>query len=66
MPAKSKAQRRAIAIAKHHPKKLYKRNRGLLKMKQSDMEDFARTKEKGLPKKVRKKQRSKTKSKKKK
>jgi len=48
MPATSKAQRRAIAIAEHHPQKLYKRNSGLLKMKRGDMHDFAATKEKGL------------------
>ena len=55
MPAVSKSQRRAIAIAEHSPKKLYKRNRGLLKMKKSDMHKYASTKEKGLPKKARKK-----------
>lgn len=48
MPAKSKAQRRAIAIAEHHPEQLYARNRGLLKMSHSDMHDFAATPEKGL------------------
>ena len=48
MPSVSKAQRRAIAIAEHHPKKLYKRNRSLLKMSRADMHDFASTKEKGL------------------
>jgi hypothetical protein len=50
MPAKSKAQREAIAIALHNPGKLYSKNAGLLKMKQSDMHDFASTKETGLPK----------------
>jgi len=49
MPAVSEAQRRAIAIAEHEPGKLYKRNRGLLKMDKSDMHDFASTPEKGLP-----------------
>lgn len=49
MPARSKAQRRAIAIAEHHPSEVFARNRGLLKMKRSDMHDFAATKEKGLP-----------------
>lgn len=49
MPAESTAQRRAIAIAKHHPRKLYKRNKGLLKMRRSDMHDFAATSERGLP-----------------
>ena len=49
MPAPSKAMRQASAIAKHHPEKLYKRNRGLLKMSKEDLSDFAETKEKGLP-----------------
>lgn len=49
MPAESTAQRRAIAIAKHHPRKLFKRNKGLLRMKKSDMHDFASTREQGLP-----------------
>lgn len=51
MPAKSKNQRIAAAIAEHHPSKLYKRNRGLKKMSKSQLRDFAKTKEKGLPKK---------------
>jgi len=55
MPAKSIAQRRAIAIASHHPEKLYSRNRSLLKMKRKDMHDFASTREKGLPRHKRKK-----------
>ena len=55
MPAKSKKQRRAIAIAEHHPSKLYRRNRGLKKMSKEDMHDFASTKEKGLPLKKRRK-----------
>ncbi len=50
MPAKSKAQRRVMAIAEHHPEKLYKRNKGLKKMSQSQLHDFAATKEKKLPK----------------
>ena len=54
MPAKSKAQRRAMAIAKHHPEKLYKRNRDMLKMKDEDLSDFASTREKGLPRKKKK------------
>jgi hypothetical protein len=51
MPAKSKAQRRAMAIAKHHPEKLHKKNRGLKKMTKSQLHDFASTKEKNLPRK---------------
>ncbi len=53
-PAISKKQRRAMAIAEHAPGKLYKRNKGLKKMSQSDIHDFASTKEKGLPKTKRK------------
>jgi hypothetical protein len=48
MPATSKAQRRAMAIAEHQPDKLYKRNRSMRKMKKSSLHDFASTKEKGL------------------
>ena len=47
--AYSIVQRRAAAIAKHEPEKLYKRNRGLLSMTESQMSDFASTKERGLP-----------------
>jgi len=50
MPAKSKAMRQAAAIAKHHPEKLYKCNRGLLKMSADELDKYASTKEKGLPK----------------
>lgn len=52
MPAKSKAQREAMAIAAHHPEQLYDRNKGLLKMTTGQLHDFAATKEKGLPQKV--------------
>lgn len=51
MPAKSKVQRRAIAIAEHEPGKLYKRNKGLKKMSKSQLSEYASTGEKGLPKK---------------
>ena len=51
MPAKSKSMRRAMAIAEHEPEKLYKRNKGMKKMSKSALHDFASTKEKGLPKK---------------
>ena len=54
MPAKSKAQRRAMAIAEHHPEKLLKKNKGLADMSKSDLKDFASTKEKKLPKKKKK------------
>lgn len=56
MPPKSKAQRRAMAIAEHEPGKLYKRNKGLKKMSKEELSDFASGSEKGLPaKKGRKK-----------
>ena len=50
MPAVSEKQRRAAAIAEHHPEQLHSRNRALLKMSKSQLHDFASTKEKGLPK----------------
>lgn len=52
MPAESEAQQQATAIALHHPSKLKGKNRSLLKMKKKDLRDFAKTKHKGLPKKV--------------
>ena len=58
MPAKSVAQQQAMAIAEHEPSKLKGKNRGLLKMKKSDLHDFASTKHAGLPEKVGPKKRS--------
>lgn len=49
MPAVSQAQRTAMAIAEHHPDQLYERNKGMLKMNQGQLHDFAATREKGLP-----------------
>lgn len=49
MPAVSKKQRTAMAIAEHHPEKLYSKNKGLLGMSKSQLHDYASTKEKGLP-----------------
>jgi len=57
VPAKSDAQRRLMAIAEHHPGQLYARNRGVLKMKVSQLHDFAAVKEKGLPTHAKKKKR---------
>ena len=48
MPATSQAQQTAMAIAEHAPGKLYKRNRGLLKMSGKQLHDFASTPRKGL------------------
>jgi len=53
MPAVSRKQRRAIAIAAHEPEKLYKRNRGLKDMTREQMHEFAKTSEKRLPAKKR-------------
>jgi hypothetical protein len=50
MPSVSKDQRKAMAIAEHHPDQLYARNKGLLKMSHSQLHDFAATKETKLPK----------------
>jgi hypothetical protein len=54
MPAPSKAMQQAVAIAKHNPKKLYKRNKSLLKMTGQQLHDFASTPTAGLPKHVKK------------
>jgi hypothetical protein len=55
MPATSKAQQQAMAIAEHNPSQLYARNKGLLKMSHSQLHDFAATSRKGLPKRKSKK-----------
>lgn len=49
MPARSKAQQEAMAIAEHAPGKLYARNQGLLKMSHQQLHDFAATPRKSLP-----------------
>ena len=49
MPAKSKAQRIAMAIAEHHPEELYERNKGLAEMSHKQLHEFASTSEKHLP-----------------
>lgn len=54
MPAESKAQRTVMAIAEHDPQKLYKKNRGLLRMTHQQLHDFASTPEKGLPERKKK------------
>lgn len=54
MPAVSKKQRRLMAIAEHEPDKLYKKNKDVAKMSKKQLHEFASTKEKGLPKKVKK------------
>ena len=57
MPAKSKAQQVVMAIAEHNPSKLYKKNKGVAKMSQSQLHDFAATPTKELPQKVKQKKR---------
>jgi hypothetical protein len=52
MPSVSKAQQIAMAIAEHNPGKLYKKNKGLLKMSHTQLHEFASTPRKGLPKKA--------------
>ena len=49
MPATSKAQQIAMAIAEHNPSKLYKKNRGLLKMSHQQLHEFAATHRAKLP-----------------
>jgi hypothetical protein len=49
MPATSKAQQIAMAIAEHNPSKLYKKNRGLLKMSHQQLHEFAATPRAKLP-----------------
>lgn len=55
MPAVSKAQRVAMAIAEHHPEQLNPENKGLADMSKKDLHGFASTPEKGLPEHKRKK-----------
>lgn len=49
MPAVSKAQRIAMAIAEHHPEDLNEKNAGLKDMSHKQLHEFAATPEKGLP-----------------
>ena len=58
MPAKSEAQRKAMAIAEHAPEKLYARNKSLKQMSHEQLHEFASTKEKGLPEKKEHKKKS--------
>jgi hypothetical protein len=50
LPAVSQKQQEAMAIAKSEPGKLYKKNKGLLKMSGDQLSEFASTPRKGLPK----------------
>lgn len=44
MPALSRKQQQLMAIAEHSPGKLYKKNRGVLKMNKSQLHDYSSTK----------------------
>ena len=57
MPAVSRKQQIAMAIAEHSPEKLYARNQGLTKMSHQQLHDFAATPRKGLPESAPKKKR---------
>ena len=52
MPAKSKAQQRLMAIAKHSPEKVYAENKGVLGMSKKSLSEFASTPRKELPEKT--------------
>ena len=52
MPAKSIAQQRLMAIAKHSPSKVYSKNKSVLGMSKESLGDFASTSLKGLSQKV--------------
>lgn len=49
MPSVSKAERRLMAIAEHHPDEVSPKNRGVLKMTHQQLHEFASTPETGLP-----------------
>ena len=44
MPAVSSGQRALMALAEHHPEKVSKKNKGVLKMSKKQLHDFASTK----------------------
>ena len=52
MPAKSIAQQKLMAIAKHSPSKVFSKNKGVLGMSKESLGDFASTSLKGLSQKV--------------
>jgi hypothetical protein len=59
MPAETKKQRIAAAIAEHEPEKLYARNKGMKKMSYQQLHEFASTKDKDLLSKALKKRKGK-------
>jgi hypothetical protein len=52
VPAKSKAQQAAMAIALKRPEKLYHRNRSLRSMAKRQLREYAETPTKHLPKRA--------------
>jgi hypothetical protein len=52
MPSVSKAQQHLMAMALHNPEKISKDNSGVVNMKKSQLKDFASTKTKKLPVRV--------------
>ena len=52
MPAKSIAQQRLMAIAKHNPSAVFPENKSVLGMSKESLGDFASTKLKDLPQRV--------------
>ena len=58
MPANLISFRRLTGLALHHPEKVYKRNKSILKMSGTALHDYASTPETGLPYKKKKKRRS--------
>ena len=50
----SKVQKRAAAVAEHHPGKLFKRNRNLLSMDKKEMHEMASGSEKDMPMRAKK------------
>lgn len=48
MPAKSEKQRRMMAIAEHHPEKLYQKNKSVLKMSHKQLHEFSSKKDNGF------------------
>lgn len=42
MPAKTEKQRRLMMLALHNPSKLWKKNRGVLKMSREELHKFSR------------------------
>lgn len=54
MPSVSRAMRKLMAVAEHHPEEVSAKNRGVLSMSHQQLHEFSSTKEKGLPEHVRK------------